>query len=609
MVSSVDSRPSIAELNQIMDASSTAQFARVLSRYAQRPDDLRGRLLEACESGSVTDIEDAAVRAADLPDDLLALIGDIVAAQPRGRLSTRQKKGLCRAFEHYATTSIARAIGCASRSKRRLLNHLSVKRFGGDKLKGALEQCASGETCSWEREVDQRLEDARNAWVRSHMTEQESCPEYRALFDVLGERPHELLLALPHVTSRIGHLPKEAEETILEHCACLSAPELVGALTSICEGRTLLETAPSRRHGLALMQVGTRFGSPSVSPRELRMAPHAIRPEILLRTAIGSLGDPRENEGNWATADPELVRLVRDGATTGVEWDRFWSRRKLSSAVQTLLRNRLAEVDTPLRGRRVHLDTSGVELDRSVVLADRWGYAGGTWPASGMAFELPESGQVRLYATWRKPEAQSDATVPFLLTSPRGGRLWHPYADAWEQQDDALWDVRPKVVVDSGLSGGTEEGRNGLRHLTIDLDKARRHNVGYVVMGRCVSKNDLRRRMERQANAKVLVLGAPLEDRPDTRPIVHAFKSIDMEIGDSPACIIVDVTHRYLQIQRSSEVPLGGSGFSLRDYLFALFDAQECTLVDDPSEAEVRACIGPSDDLSVVSLFDSRFFL
>ena len=45
------------------------------------------------------------------------------------------------------------------------------------------------------------------------------------------------------------------------------------------------------------------------------------------------------------------------------------------------------------------------------------------------------------------------------------------------------------------------------------------------------------------------------------------------------------------------------------NYLEALFEAQGATLVGSPEEADIRMCVGRSDEEDVVSLFDEGFFI
>ena len=75
------------------------------------------------------------------------------------------------------------------------------------------------------------------------------------------------------------------------------------------------------------------------------------------------------------------------------------------------------------------------------------------------------------------------------------------------------------------------------------------------------------------------------------------------------AYAVVNFPNHYVRIMRGAELPLGDVGFALGDYLAALFEAQDVTLVATPEQAEVRVCVGRSDDPTVVSLFDEGFYL
>lgn len=75
------------------------------------------------------------------------------------------------------------------------------------------------------------------------------------------------------------------------------------------------------------------------------------------------------------------------------------------------------------------------------------------------------------------------------------------------------------------------------------------------------------------------------------------------------AYAVINFPGHYVRILRGTNLPLGDVRFSLGDYLAALFEAQDATLVETPEEAEVRVCVGRSDDPTVVSLFDEGFYL
>jgi len=72
---------------------------------------------------------------------------------------------------------------------------------------------------------------------------------------------------------------------------------------------------------------------------------------------------------------------------------------------------------------------------------------------------------------------------------------------------------------------------------------------------------------------------------------------------------VINVPYHYVRILRGSNMPIGKVGYSLKEYLDDLFETQEVVLVDTPDEAELRVCVGRSDDPAVVSLFDEGFFI
>ena len=79
--------------------------------------------------------------------------------------------------------------------------------------------------------------------------------------------------------------------------------------------------------------------------------------------------------------------------------------------------------------------------------------------------------------------------------------------------------------------------------------------------------------------------------------------------GTRMSYAIVNFPGHYVRIMRGADLPAGDVGFALGDYLVALLEAQDATLVADPGDADVRICVGRSDDSEAVSLFDEGFFL
>ena len=107
----------------------------------------------AAERDSRT-LERVATGLAQHPGDLLKAIHYLLATNRVGHLATRQKKGFCRAFEHFGKRNIAQNLVDASSRLRHTPNYLSVARFGGPHLREAIRLVESGEVRSWASELE-----------------------------------------------------------------------------------------------------------------------------------------------------------------------------------------------------------------------------------------------------------------------------------------------------------------------------------------------------------------------------------------------------------------------------------------------------------------------
>ena len=569
--------------------------------------------MKACADGTVADIEAASARFARHPGDLLLALSAIVRATPAGHLSTRQKKGLCRAFERFGAACIARAIIALPKRDRRVTNYLSVARHAGPNLREAIRLAESGELLPWEQEVERRwqLVRAQNSGCARGCTDEtyrQTCVDLVAIYE---ERPRELLLILPRLANNLV-ASKLIDEAILAHADDFSAADLVAALTTI-SAHTTHRLGLSRRHGLYIAN--------SMWDRTRHMSPSILSPHMTVMLAIQKMGNIHENEDAWRGANPEFAQLIRE-MTRGDGWDQYWARgvydpgalhdlvkqgiaatshgwarfyakRDYNQHVQRLLRERLSEADTPLRGRRVYLDAGGVSLKGSVVLADDDGYAGGPWPAGGIAWELPSFDTVRLGCSWDAGEGSPDATVPFVaitqnefLVTREGSKV-----KGWRGR-------RSSFLYEYGLVEQLEtDGQRQHAFLEFELDEAFERGIQLIVMGRPIDAHTFAR-----VETPDLTAGVTADDEVILRD-EHPCE------GDALGYAVVDVRRGFVRMLRSSDVPLDTVGFSLQEFLFALFDAQGVIEVDSPDEAEVTLTIGPSDDPSVVSLYDNRFFL
>lgn len=511
-------------------------------------------------------LERVATSLAQHPGDLLKAIRYVLDTDKVKHLKTRQKKGFCGAFEHFTVHSIARNIADAGRRDRLAPNYLSIARFGGPNLREAVELVETGQVRSWTSELESfwnKVEMFRapnkKKMLELFVAENKRRPvdvlreQFNALYDKLfqadeeiqndawrallkhyGERPGILLRSLSRLIKNRCPLDLLTEET-LAHASSYSLPTLVRTLTLFSsDNRTQL--------------VQTSYAGFSVKdvkdPSELT---------------------PQETE-------------------------------QLCSVLKPLVTERMRSLETPLKDKRIHLDTSGISLVGSVLMPNETGNSGTAWPPAGIAFDLPCDKTIRFFTYWDDRKKRVDVDLHFVGRKTSGEALRVGWNSAYK---------------DAGLltSGDITSSKDSVEYLDATMDEAIAAEVDYVVQEIHIYHGASNWGDIRTCYSGALLVNSKLKETSLYNAQNLLFRDDLTGTGNRMAYAVINFPEHYVRILRNANMPLGNVGFSLGDYLGMLFEAQGATIVDAPEEADLRVCVGRSKNPEVISLFDEGFFL
>lgn len=529
-------------------------------------------LIRVAGEGGSGLLERVAVGLAQHPGDLLKATLYLVKARGKqAHLATRQKKGICRAFEHFGVMSIAHNIADAGKKERRAPNYLSVERFAGPNLTRACELVWSGQVVSWAARLEQLWEEVEKAKIP------EPDPVEVALSSHKTPLPSRIL-------NEFAKLMKhdEPEEEVIEEPEAEQPDKLRQAWEAL------------------LAHYGTR---PGMLFRSLtRLAKHDC-PKDLLRPVV------LDHAGSYSL--PTLVRTLtimsEEAPQYRMELKRFagWEIEKKgeeepAEVVVELMRElfipRMRLLETPFKGKSVYLDTQGISLVGSILMPNDTGNTGTAWPPVGMAYDLPDGQVVRFFTFWDERSHRVDVDLHFIGVDKGGNQV------------NIGWNSN---YNDSGMvtSGDITTSHDSVEYLDADMDKARKSGMHLVVQMQHIYAG-----ASRWEDISTCYSGAMAVKDTSAEVAIYSpenllFRDDLTGSGTRLAYAVVNFPNHYVRIMRGGELPLGDVGFALGDYLAALFEAQDVTLVATPEEAEVRVCVGRSDDPIVVSLFDEGFYL
>ena len=528
-------------------------------------------LVRVAGEGSSGLLERVAAGLAQHPGDLLKATLHLVKARGKhAHLATRQKKGLCRAFEHFGVMSIAHNIADAGKKERHAPDYLSVRRFAGPNLTRACELVWSGQVVSWASRLEQLWADVEKAKVP------EPEPVEAALSSHKTPLPRRILDGFARLMKHDG--PEEAIEE----------PET--------ERPDRLQQAWEALLAHYRTRPGLLFRSLS------RLAKHDC-PKDLLRPVV------LDNAGGYS-----LPTLVRTLAIMSEEAPQYrmelkgyasWAIEKKgedepSEVVVGLMREllipRMRLLETPFKGKSVYLDTQGISLVGSVLMPNDTGSTGTAWPPAGMAYDLPDDQVVRFFTFWDERSHRVDVDLHFIGIKKGGD----PVSVGWNSN-----------YSNSGMvtSGDVTSSIDSVEYLDANMGEAREDGVYFVVQTQHIFSGAPRWEEISTCYSGAMAVKETGADVKIYNPENLLFRDDLTGSGTRLAYAVVNFPNHYVRIMRGAELPLGDVGFALGDYLAALFEAQEVTLVATPEEAEVRVCVGRSDDPTVVSLFDEGFYL
>ena len=473
-------------------------------------------------------LERVATGLAQHPGDLLKATMHVLEGSKSKHLATRQKKGLCRAFEHFDTMAIARNIADAGKRERRSVNYLSAERFGGPRLREAIRHVENKDVRSWTSEVEKRWDSLSRESGLSKWWE-----DWTELLAFYGQRPGVLLRSLMRII-RAGCPTRLVAHEVSEHVGSYSLPTLI---------RTITLFSNATEHKLV------RRG--------------------------------------WADFSVSKAEDTRNSPA---------AREKLRSILRSLIEVKLRSMDTPLRGKRVHMDTAGVSLCGSVLMPNETGNTATAWPPVGIAFDLPVDKTVRFFTFWDDRTRRVDIDLHFIGKDLDGSN----FHIGW----NALFSNRGLTT-----SGDVTTRHNSVEYLDANMAKAIESGVHFAVQKQHIYSGRWNWRDVETCYSGALLVGK-------TKRNVKLYNSQNLLFrddltgrGNAMTYAVINFPQHYVRILRGSDIALSEAGFSLGDYLDLLFEAQGVTLVESPEEADLCVCVGRSDDSNVVSLFDEGFYV
>lgn len=261
-----------------------------------------------------------------------------------------------------------------------------------------------------------------------------------------------------------------------------------------------------------------------------------------------------------------------------------------------LVISRMGTLDTPLRDKKVLLDKSGVSLVGSVLMPNDNGDTGTAWPPVGIAYDLPEDKTIRFFTFWDDRKKRVDVDLHFVGLDTSG----HQIHIGWNGN-----------FRGNGLatSGDITHSHDAIEFLDARMAEAKASGVDFVIQEQHIYCGASDWKDIATCYSGAVVVGRTAPDVKHVSPDNLVFRDDLTGEGRSMAYAIIDVPNHYVRIVRGAQVPFIRTAFTLEAYLKALFIAQGVTLVSDEDEADLKVCVGRSDDPSVISLFDEGFYL
>ena len=274
------------------------------------------------------------------------------------------------------------------------------------------------------------------------------------------------------------------------------------------------------------------------------------------------------------------------------------SRHEAARILQELLARRLAQLDTPLRGRRVYVDEGPYDLARSTIMANVTRATSSLF-APGMAMRIPEQmRRVRFFVLWDDRGQRVD--LDLHATTDTGAHV------GWNGRFD-----------DCGMttSGDVTTSESSVEYLDVDLAQAAKAGVGSVTLTLDCYRGGT---FDQVAQAFTGLLGVD-----DIAPDVSLYTSANVLMRNDLADVRARrITLCRIDVRNRCVIPLMGGTvpahppLTAQRYLETLLSAQNATRVECREEADVALAVGrvrgqgrsEGQGLRELSLIDEGWF-
>ncbi|MBO6140517.1 MAG: hypothetical protein J6O40_01880 [Ruminococcus sp.] len=338
---------------------------------------------------------------------------------------------------------------------------------------------------------------------------------------------------------------------------------------------------------------------------------YAARPGMMLRSLTYLLRNGYKADDVYKALAPKakslktqtlmsLMSFFSRPELSGLDDKRYQESLIINIMISSLLKSRLFANRTPLWGKKVYVDCKDYDLDQSAIrINDR--SAEGGYIRSGLAYKIPdEVKRLRFFIYWNdKERVDVDLHASARLcdgsyenigwnanfknsTLVFSGDITH--SDAAEFIDIDLENGRD-LVDTVGVNINLFSGYNTFK----EIDEC-------FVGAMAVSKTGEEVKLYDPKNCF----------------FSHYLKGNYRKINYG----YVDVANRVIVFDGIADkadgyynVVMRNNGFSLKNYLDILFEAQMSTVVDDPARANVILVMGKPEDKKQLSLIDNNFFM
>lgn len=280
---------------------------------------------------------------------------------------------------------------------------------------------------------------------------------------------------------------------------------------------------------------------------------------------------------------------------------------KVEGILRTLLGQRLAATETPLRGKRVFVDEGDFSMEGSVVMPNDTGNTGTAYPPAGMAYRIPDDATVRFFTFWDDRSKRVDVDLHFGIRN----------ADGTSAHVGWSGDFRKAGMV---MSGDITHSQDAVEYLDLDLAAARANGVDHV-MQNCHIYSGARNWKDIETCFSGAAIVQSLAERPAEgggRIALdpQAYQAENVIFRDDLAgsgfrmdYAFIDVVDGYVRILRGANHPFTRTPFNLAAFVEMLLAAQGAQRVDSPEDADVVLSVGRSEDEDAICLIDEGFFL